>query len=1015
MLAAIITGLLGLFGIAGLRGSGSEDIVVAQSSPQNQTQNTQDSGAAPSPDSPTEPIAEDPAAEAYINPDDSTSEAFEAAPVLVWTDPDLADETLAEETQAEETITPVVATQPAAEDVVEPAVEAEVEPDTAPAAEPDVEPVATQAEEDDGATDDRSETDSRATTQSETLAAEDSAAAVAAPEASPEASPEAEQIQEPSEPPSFVELTGEEVVAGRVTYLEPFDIGAAASVRILEGPDAGNVSVNPDNSLAVVLPDPETTGVLSFSYEVTYQDGSVEVVEHNSQIVPGSQEDGWGQGDFYMLETDENGDVIVETGDDHRPIYVSGSDDALSRADIAAMEGLQESQITDAWLVDNPAYGGSEDMALDTEAGIAVWYATTYEGDRETSNWLLFEKGYVYENIGRLIEPAASGEDELHPLHITSYGEGELPVINDFSRIYQMESHNIVFSDVHFGGDFQSLSGHNIIFDDVRFSGENTFQFGSGLTIRDSKQYGISTEEPSSGGDYFHPHVDRIAGIFVNASENVLLEGNLWDQIGWVEGYSFDGLAENGQAPSAYSQNVYVQNTVFDVTFRDNITMRAASFGAQLRGGAFIEDNLFLENNAALNFMGGEYQGAGPIGNYTLFTGNVVTSGQHNNATQIGALTMGVDNGALDSTLYHNVIAHLADPNNPDELAEKEFTHSPLTDGDLALFNDTVIYNWVGTRDIDAGTNRDENTEGLDPVLLDQTTIQIFAAEFLDKPDATVSDLADYLRAQADNDVSGVSNADLINAFFLENFGFGTDARVDPATLRFVPNELADGIRWDNRLNWDTEDLPGTIDGDSVDLAGNFVNYGGTNVIEDLDFGNGGKLTVTHGKLTVAGDIEADDRGATLDIAESGQVWANGYSDSEILDLNINGGRFVNTGTVDGATETTITDGQAILATDGASFDVSAGSSLRIEGSEAQVGFDGDEGDTAVLRIEEGGTLSFVADENGFSAIEEFRSGSMGDAPDVQTGLNLSAADLLLDISGLTGACLLYTSDAADD
>ena len=42
-----------------------------------------------------------------------------------------------------------------------------------------------------------------------------------------------------------------------------------------------------------------------------------------------------------------------------------------------------------------------------------------------------------------------------------------------------------------------------------------------------------------------------------------------------------------------------------DVTVRDNIIMRGASFGAQVRGGGFIEDNVFLDNNAGVNFLGG--------------------------------------------------------------------------------------------------------------------------------------------------------------------------------------------------------------------------------------------------------------------------------------------------------------------------------------------------------------------------------------------------------------------------
>src|SRR6056297_413531 len=123
--------------------------------------------------------------------------------------------------------------------------------------------------------------------------------------------------------------------------------------------------------------------------EVTYSDGSKEIIRPQLEVAAPTQEAGWGAGDHYMLATDENGDVIVETGDNHRKVFVSGSEEALTRADIAALEGLTEADITADWLIDNPEYGGSEGMALASDVGMELWYGITGLWSGPSSNWLL--------------------------------------------------------------------------------------------------------------------------------------------------------------------------------------------------------------------------------------------------------------------------------------------------------------------------------------------------------------------------------------------------------------------------------------------------------------------------------------------------------------------------------------------------------------------------------------------------------------------------------------------------
>jgi hypothetical protein len=217
------------------------------------------------------------------------------------------------------------------------------------------------------------------------------------------------------------------VVTGRVTTLAPPD-GDIASIRIVNQPQDGHVSVNPDNTIALVMTNTQATGSMSFSYEVTRADGSTSLHSTPLQVTDGPQAAGWATGEaHYMLETDANGDLVIEHGDNHRVVYVSASDNALSLADIARLEGRTVDEITGTWLAANPKYGASEKMALAEDAGSALWQ--TISRGRETSNWLLLERGHTYDSIGQLVHKEAWGESEIHPLYIGAWGDGTKPEV----------------------------------------------------------------------------------------------------------------------------------------------------------------------------------------------------------------------------------------------------------------------------------------------------------------------------------------------------------------------------------------------------------------------------------------------------------------------------------------------------------------------------------------------------------------------------------------------------------
>src|SRR5690606_39565357 len=202
------------------------------------------------------------------------------------------------------------------------------------------------------------------------------------------------------------------------------------------------------------------------------------------------------------------------------------------------------------------------------------------------------------------------------------------------------------------------------------------------------------------------------------------IENTLADHNGWEEGYK----TGDGRAPNKLSHNIYIQYDNLDVTFRDNVILRGSSVGAQIRSGGMVEGNAFLDNNVALNILGGSYRGSAYDGNYSLLLDNVVSSGGHKEAADIGALAWGVENAGHLTGLVGNIIAHLADPADPEERAEKtSASKDPLNNKLAAFVDDTIVYNWVsdywrGHRLYDT----DQNLPDIDPALLDEVTLRRF-------------------------------------------------------------------------------------------------------------------------------------------------------------------------------------------------------------------------------------------------------------------------------------------------
>ena len=792
-----------------------------------------------------------------------------------------------------------------------------------------------------------------------------------------------------------------DIAAGRVTTLDT-GLENVASIEITELPEIGNLTVNPDNTLALVLTSTDYSGPLSFQYDATFSDGTSQSFDYTVDVQPLTTLKGWSTGEsVYMLETDDEGDLVIEHGDIHRTVHVSGSDSALSRAELAEIYDLDENDINANWLLQHPEYGATPDLELDQELGKELWQALNKEPG---SHWLLLERGYEYDNVD-LFPKGMQVESELHPTYVGAYGEGSAPRIvgKDIRNFHGQD--NVVVEDLEFAADIRILGEsenwifNNIIMDRHELALEGWGNHLNGFTVRNSVLYG-SVEDAPEGENW--GNTDRVQGIFATKIDGFLLENIVVDHSGWEAGYEYDGDGDFGQAPSKMSHNIYMTNDLSDITMRDSIIMRGASYGVQFRSGGFVEDNAFIDNNAAFYTSA-----AGGDGHFSLVTDNLVTSGAAKESVVSAALTFGIGNWDHD-TLLDNIVTHLADPNNPDEFAAK-VGNGTATGRPENYYDDTIVYNWIAQNYLGNPTalerNADQNVDGLDTDLADQTTIQNFTADLLGQSTATIDDLGQYLRTQIEDDQLDPVTADEIIAYFQETFGIAPDVRFSEETLRFVPNDLGDGVRWDNRINWSTEDLPGTVEGDSVDLAGNWVIFATTNAtVQDLDFGSGGRLAVTSGRLDVEGETSVGANGGEIDVSGAGQIWMNAYSDEDALDIDVDGGRFANTGVFEGLLDLHVTDGQALLGVDDAVMELGQDSSLTVVGDDAKVGFDGEAGGVSVLRMESGSALRMVAGEDGFSTIGEFRSGAHeNDDPDVLSALDIGEGALLIDVAEIAG------------
>lgn len=335
--------------------------------------------------------------------------------------------------------------------------------------------------------------------------------------------------------------------------------------------------------------------------------------------------------------------------------------------------------------------------------------------------------------------------------------------------------------------------------------------------------------------------------------------------------------------------------------------------------------------------------------------------------------------------------------------------------------------------------NPDTGLEGLDPAALDAATLGAFVDSHFGvtgtaakRPLEQVMDLIDHTR---DMDAPWEVLPALL-AWFQDPFGYGRPLRSAARTVAFLPHALGhtDGMRADDRENWDTEDLPGTVAGDSIDLGSYRVRWNLTprNAIADLVFGAGGMLLMHGGALRPTGAVTTATGGNTIRMDGGAKLAIPGYAGPDRLTLRASEARLENTGSVTGPVDVTVLNrGELLFGLDGASWSVGTGS-VTVMG-QARAGFDGASGGTAGLTFSSASTLTLkssailviggLAAATGLDVIDpdasvghagggDVKAKILPDVGTVLTGAASAASGVVTEVLQIDNVtCLVYLDD----
>ncbi|MCR6651015.1 MAG: hypothetical protein NVV73_05695 [Cellvibrionaceae bacterium] len=252
---------------------------------------------------------------------------------------------------------------------------------------------------------------------------------------------------------------------------------------------------------------------------------------------------------------------------------------------------------------------------------------------------LYLKRGDIWR--GERFSVLPSGRSAAEPAVITYYGtSGNRPKLENAASsmqlgktmtknfhiiglefyAYKMDPNHAEFTGTNYA-DLTLLGGHeNLLFEDNKFNFiEMVVQAWEGRNPK-----GITLRRNIWTGAYYikssYDQNKRPSNVYMSGASHVTIVENVFDRGGW-------NPVVNGAGANMYNHNLYIQYNTDGSTLllKNNIITRAASHGAQLRGGGLAEDNFFARN--AVGLMLGYWEPL-PKGVRAHAFNNVITEGE---------------------------------------------------------------------------------------------------------------------------------------------------------------------------------------------------------------------------------------------------------------------------------------------------------------------------------------------------------------------------------------------------
>lgn len=300
-------------------------------------------------------------------------------------------------------------------------------------------------------------------------------------------------------------------------------------------------------------------------------------------------------------------------------------------------------------------------------------------------DWVMLKRGDTWTEEFRW---SGSGRSLEEPMVVTAYGEGDVrPIVIAPSgkNGFYIGTSNLRFlaiTGVEFrapaGGSGSSGvrivadTGEGLLIEDCMVSGfKDNFSI---ISDRDLGGFDVVQIRRNVIVDAAAPFGGHSQGIFVDALDDLLIEGNVLDHNGWTE----TGTCP----PTIFNHNIYVQYTCGPAVVRDNIVARGSSHGLQLRPGGTAENNLFIRNALAMHTSRGD----------STIRRNVVLEGRDLDASNPRGFGIEIK-PIISGVVEQNIIAHRRAASPGGYGFQLHNSDSGVTDFNVTIRNN-IVYDW---------------------------------------------------------------------------------------------------------------------------------------------------------------------------------------------------------------------------------------------------------------------------------------------------------------------------------